>query len=191
MAGQISTLNVSMTVSANVQSAYVTNTLTGSTGLTGTLNVGGQQTWQNLSSLPTGQILANQCKYIQQTVVNGTPVTIDLSAASANLANDSTATFANIGGVIFWVPLPTSVPSLGISSQASSVTFGGAGTSPWIGPFGTSTSTITIPKGGIGSFYRLNSDYWSVGSTNKNLQIVNNDAVNSATVLIFLVGKDS
>ena len=131
---------------------------------------------------------ANQLIVYQPTVINGTPDTIDLSAAVANVLGNAAATLARIFGAMLWLPAVAQNANLGCSS--SGITVGDAASNPLL-LFGLgSTSTITLANGEMISWMTPSATGLVVG-TPKNFKIVNNDSVNNALPILAVVGNDS
>jgi hypothetical protein len=75
-------------------------------------------------------------------------------------------------------------------SQTGSMTIGGAGTNPWVGPFGGGAQTLELPAGGI-LLLAAPADAvgWVVTNNSADqLQIANNDSANPLTYEIVIVG---
>ena len=75
-------------------------------------------------------------------------------------------------------------------SQTGSMTIGGSGTHPWVGPFGGGSQTLTLPAGGILLLAApVDAVGWIVTNNSADqLQIVNNDSANPLTYEIVIVG---
>lgn len=69
------------------------------------------------------------------------------------------------------------------ASLSSGVTVFGSGTNQFQGPL-SAAATITLPASGGFAFWLPTATAWVVDGTHKTVQVVNNDAVNAATLSI-------
>jgi hypothetical protein len=194
MAGPVPVLTATLSIQLQVSQAYSTDAVNGVRGITGPVSLGRSIRFQNLTSLPTGDILASQVRLTTITVSASSSATYDLLTAAANVLGDATATFGKCKGVVFWLPTVAEAPSaLGITVQASSVNIGDVAASvsnDLILFKSLAAHEIVLATGDIVAALRSQT-YWLVDSTHKNIKVTNNDSSNVATLLVGFLGDDA
>ena len=151
---------------------------------------GTTQIFQNVVTPPTGILASNQCKYFSQSIAASSSTTVSLVAASDNIASNAVATFDKLQGGIFWLPRITDIPALSLTVQASSVTVGISATNGNDLFMGNSSSTLTlVPGRSIAWLDQVSTIAVSAGAT--SITFTNNDASNTATPVVFLIGLDN
>jgi len=128
------------------------------------------------------------------SIAGGANLTIDLSAAFVNLANNPTATFARIKGFLIRV-LSAADDSVN-GTAAVSILCGNAGGNDWVvqgnatGLAGA-TSQYQVKNGAWFGFASDDATGTPVDATHKLLKIVNNDGAVAVAVQITALGADS
>lgn len=122
-----------------------------------------------------------------RTLAASTNEELDLAAALANVVNDPAVALARIK--VLAIQLLSTTDDSTNGTLASSITIGNAAATPWQGPFGATTHTITVPNGGFVVLGRTDATGWAVtnGAADK-LKIANNDAGLIAAYRITLFG---
>jgi hypothetical protein len=191
MAGEVGSLNTVITIQA---------TSTGSTSdpilgsyTTPPIAAGNTQRYINTTSLPTGAILVNQCKCFATTIAASGTTTLDLSAANANILNNTAATFDKLVGGIFWLPKTTDpvMTALAVAVQASSITIGNTASNQNDLFMTNATSSFDLYPGRVVGWMETGTHTVAINGTQKSLLITNNDSSNAATLIIQLAGLDN
>lgn len=123
----------------------------------------------------------------------------EVYAVSGTIAANTNTSFALYGSLvdmlgftINFVRIKGITVELLTDTTASSITFAGGASNPFLGPLGGTTPTETIANGGVWSNARSDATGWPVNSsTALNIKLVNNDVSNVATYRITLIGATS
>lgn len=133
--------------------------------------------------------VANQIKVIRQVLTASQTVTLDLSAASDNVVQDGTATFAKVWAAMLQLLSTTDVA--GVGTAATSVTVGAAAATQQLLFFEDVTSAARLTNGATIAWQCAPADAITMDSSHKSFKLVNNDSGVSAAVEITLVGTHS
>lgn len=157
------------------------------TAVVGAANINNQQSY----ALGAGAAACNEVINIVATIVNGTPLNIDLSAVANDICAQTSINLARLKGLSIKVIPAGSYASDGTTAgtSATSITVGAAASNPFTGLL-NSTGTLTLKNGAQFAV----SDPTAAGmvvSTGVNLKIANNDSGASAVVEITIFGADS
>ncbi len=152
------------------------------------------QPFVNQTTPTAPAIKATQHKLYTVTVAAGAPGTtsLDLTAASANIINDATATFSKILAVAFLMPTVTSAlgVALGLTVQASDVDVGKAVSNAANLFLLDNSSAIHLTPGLLVGCVDFAGTGFPLSGSVKALLFSNNDAVNAAKILMEVVGLD-
>lgn len=103
---------------------------------------------------------------------SATSTTLDLTTLAAAATNTGAASFSNI-----------KILAIYNNDSTNTLTVGAAASTPFAGPLGGTSPTITIQPGGCAMFVNKNADGWAC-STNKSLKIDPGPNNISATVVL-------
>lgn len=150
------------------------------------------QNFQNLATLPTGSLLGNQWKQYVVTLAGSATSNIDLSAASANVNADATATFLKVCSFILWMPTVAQMPAgLGVTVQGSEVDVGAAPATACNLFMSGHTDSIQLFPGRAIMYLDVTLAHFIDMTTNKHVLFTNIDAVVTSTVIFAVLGTDS
>jgi hypothetical protein len=171
-----------VTITQNLQMQTVS---TGIPGASWNAGQGGLQTNVPYSSVGAGANQFSEIYCAVRTLSASSNETLNLYGSLTDPFGN-TISFARVKSITFEL-LTTST---GASANASSITWEGGVSDPWVGPLGGTTPTVNVLSGGYSAFATPGATGWVVTSGSvENIKVVNNDSGNAATYRITVIGS--